>query len=96
MLFTENITLSFEKVKSLIEDSAKRYPQLSGKTKTGAEANALAAVQLLRGARGLSSQPEPLGVVAADQLEVIPQATQKVPAQTPKVDRLLMDRIRSR
>ncbi len=49
LLMTEKPSLSFAEVKTTIETSAKKYPQLVGKTKTGAQADAFAAIEKILG-----------------------------------------------
>jgi subtilisin family serine protease len=46
MLLSQDRGLSPARVRNLIEDSAEKYPQLVGKTKTGAKADAVAALEL--------------------------------------------------
>ena len=57
LLFTENGKFSVDRVKSIVENSAQKYPQLAGKTKTGAKVSAYNAVQMARGRRVISSTP---------------------------------------
>lgn len=56
MLLSENRRLTFKQLKLIIEDSAQRYPQLIGKTKTSGKVNAaMALIKLNASSRTLSS-----------------------------------------
>ncbi|MBS1985229.1 MAG: S8 family serine peptidase [Bdellovibrionales bacterium] len=55
MLLSENHGLNFKQIKSIIESSVLKYPQLVGKAKTSGRVNAYNALKLLGAARSVSS-----------------------------------------
>lgn len=55
MVKSESKSINFLKIKEIIEQSSQKFPQLVGKTATGAKVNAYLAVQLIHG-RKLSSE----------------------------------------
>ena len=77
LLLTERPELKVADIRKIIEESSVRYPQLAGKTKTGAKVSADSALRLLASTSGRGTRPKNLAIPIARQQRTVSGAALK-------------------